>query len=505
MEDARQPWPLRDYQVLKELGRGSKSITILARREGSRLDVVVKYLFREGFSGPGVMERVRHDAEALCLVTEPRLARIYACRVGERGIAAIGEFVAGQNLQDVLRAVGNLGLSSALYVALECLRGIDALHQIGVVHGNLHPKSVMILPEGDIKLVGATLRGDTPDVRVDEKDTHSIWLLLVKCLTGQGDPEISGEDLNNRLGPDEDAAAVASLLCITRWALRKNRGERPPTPTTLIDLLVEWGEETLGARWEERGRGALAGAARSANRPVDTTDQSPRVWPVFAGVAALSVLVGATIVASGGEDGPDLPIAARPPVVVLGDGRSMIPSARVKKVETPSLASSVSPRTESPSNELPSVVVKTKAPQPTASEKLGSIPPSAPQSAKPSVQSGLVQTVSVQEFYSSSQQAVTSVIAVTAKSTEPFEINISYYDTSSGGSLSMPGRQDGDAWTVPLFGSRTYTVTSSHKFPNSVCAFGVRAVASSAPLEDDGYRKLLRRAGRCEPDGGTAS
>ncbi|MEV6841781.1 protein kinase, partial [Streptomyces sp. NPDC051133] len=237
------------------------STTALARREDSNLEVVIKYLFREGFSGADALDRVRNDTETLCLVTDLRLARVYAYRVGARGIAVISEFVSGENLRQILSVVGSLGPSSTLCLILECLQGIAALHEVGVAHRNLKPESVMILPDGEVKLLGATLRGDIPAETAYENDAYSVGALLIECLVGRPGSEISEDELSDRFGAD--AEAVESLLCVTRWAMTKSRTEQPLSAVRFIGLLDEWADAVLGPGWEERGKAGLAAAAQA--------------------------------------------------------------------------------------------------------------------------------------------------------------------------------------------------------------------------------------------------
>ncbi|MFJ4283950.1 hypothetical protein [Streptomyces massasporeus] len=83
--------------------------------------------------------------------------------------------------------------------------------------------------------------------------------------------------------------------------------------------------------------------------------------------------------------------------------------------------------------------------------------------------------------------AATSVVAISAETTEPFTVTITWHAPSGGGSFGPLGHNRGDPWTVTLSGSQSYTVTSQHQFDDMQCRYGVRAVSDPPAEQNQGY------------------
>ncbi|MEU9480468.1 hypothetical protein [Streptomyces sp. NPDC048191] len=283
-----QPWPVDGYTFQKELTNGATSSTVLARRGTSRRVVMIEYLCWDGLGDAVALERVQADNAALCLVRDPRLARIYSCHVGVHGIAAIREFISGSSLRQVLDMVGTLGPSVALFVVLQCLHGIAAVHENGIAHGNFRAESVMVLPDGRIKIVGCALRGDTAATAEAHHDIRAAAMLLIECLAGRRGP-FEPPGWTGRTAA-EQAGVVRSLLSLTRQAVATSTAGRQLQAAQFIRLLTEWAETTLEEGWQARAQSELAAAVRHAPAPVDGADWAGSTWPVLVGLSTSVVL-----------------------------------------------------------------------------------------------------------------------------------------------------------------------------------------------------------------------
>jgi hypothetical protein len=90
------------------------------------------------------------------------LQEIYDCNVSDDGLLFVAlEATEGRTLDAVLEADGPIEPRRALRLVRQLGEGLEALHHVGIVHGELRPQSVLVAggPDGDesVKLLGVEL------------------------------------------------------------------------------------------------------------------------------------------------------------------------------------------------------------------------------------------------------------------------------------------------------------------------------------------------------------
>lgn len=198
---------------------------------------------------------------------------------------------------------------------------IAAAHAQGVYHGHLRPASLMLLPDGSLRLRGhgidAGLYGRDPDLEPTAADIHGLGSLLYCCLTARWPfprdtglpvaPQANGKPI----APEQIVADVPSGL--SRIIERCWRGDYRTADEMATDLREQIDElwtgprpgvlstrrrrvATAGVVGGVFGAAVLMGLADAANRPGD---------PVTAQTLSRGV---AALVPSVGQDERRLPI-----------------------------------------------------------------------------------------------------------------------------------------------------------------------------------------------------
>ncbi len=75
------------------------------------------------------------------------------------------EFLDGQTLRDVIQAGGPLSIKDAVNYALQLCSALEYAHEHGVIHRDVKPENIQVLPGGLIKLTDfgiARLMGESP-------------------------------------------------------------------------------------------------------------------------------------------------------------------------------------------------------------------------------------------------------------------------------------------------------------------------------------------------------
>ncbi|MFC7481870.1 protein kinase family protein [Luedemannella flava] len=118
-------------------------------------------------------------AVAVSRVVHPHLAGVYdAVDEGDRAYV-VREWVPGVALRDIV-ADSILGPEHAAMVAHAVAEAVAALHAAGIVHGNIHPGTVLVADDGRVVL--ADTRADASATA--DHDVRCVGAILYFCLTG---------------------------------------------------------------------------------------------------------------------------------------------------------------------------------------------------------------------------------------------------------------------------------------------------------------------------------
>lgn len=270
------PWTLPGYTHERELGAGGSGRVVLARHEATGSRVAVKYLS----AAVGDTSAFRREAELLGALRSPQVARLYEYVEGPRGAAIVMELVDGIALRALLRQEGATSPEAALVVLKGSLLGLAAAHAAGVVHRDYKPENVLVTVDGSSKLVdfgiavphGATGKiAGTPVYMAPEQwagrpaspsaDVYAATATFFECLTGA--KPYNGTTLaelaaQHTEAPIPDQLAPEPVRSLIRAGLAKTPGERPASAAALVEHLELVAHAGYGAKWEERGRDALA-------------------------------------------------------------------------------------------------------------------------------------------------------------------------------------------------------------------------------------------------------
>jgi len=99
-------------------------------------------------SDPGAVERFAHELTAARKITHRNVCRMYD--LGEDGgrLYITMEYVAGEDLKNMLRMTGAMSPSRAIGLAAQICDGLAEAHRVGVVHRDLKPANVLVDRDG---------------------------------------------------------------------------------------------------------------------------------------------------------------------------------------------------------------------------------------------------------------------------------------------------------------------------------------------------------------------
>jgi tRNA A-37 threonylcarbamoyl transferase component Bud32 len=109
-------------------------------------DRVALKTIRAGAGSERAVERFRREVQLARRVTHPSVCRIFDVGVHE-GVSFLSmEFLPGQTLTERLDRLGRLGGDEAKALARQIAFGLQAAHELGIVHRDLKCQNVMLVP-----------------------------------------------------------------------------------------------------------------------------------------------------------------------------------------------------------------------------------------------------------------------------------------------------------------------------------------------------------------------
>jgi serine/threonine protein kinase len=284
------------YQIVREIAR-SNDVVYEARDPVMGRRVALKELAIPGnLQGAARRERIERfyrEAKAAGSLTHPNIVTIY--EVGEdngRHFIAM-EFLEGQSLRDVLQVRGALPVPESLRIAIAVAQALQYAHQNGVIHRDVKPDNVHLLPNGGIKLTDfgiarlmfeASLTADgqifgTPSYMSPEQvsgksidprsDLFSLGVMLYEMVTGRkpftGDSVVTITYNIMHMDLAAPPGVPPAVQGILRRAMSKDPGQRYSDAASMIRDLEA----------AQRGRAPLAQAPGPGDSPLSPPRPGP--------------------------------------------------------------------------------------------------------------------------------------------------------------------------------------------------------------------------------------
>ncbi|HZV02173.1 MAG TPA: serine/threonine-protein kinase [Planctomycetota bacterium] len=137
------PRALGPYRLIRELGHGEFGSVHEAEDPRLARTVAIK-VFPQLPRGDPKLERFLREAKTQARVAHPNVVRVFDAGF-DRGVPyLVLELVRGESLRALLRRSGKLEPARALEIAAQVARGVQAVHEAGLVHRDLKPENILL-------------------------------------------------------------------------------------------------------------------------------------------------------------------------------------------------------------------------------------------------------------------------------------------------------------------------------------------------------------------------
>ncbi len=247
---------LGGYRIIRKI---AESLDILYEAQDSTLGrrVALKELRLPDDLTPKqrkhAIERFFREARAAGALAHPNILQIYGAGEDEGRHFIAMEYLEGSTVRDILQNDGPLPPNEAVPIAVQIANALQYAHSRGVVHRDVKPDNIMVLPDGQVKLTDFGIAQIASDIETDDEpvvgtpsymspeqirgeetdprtDLFSLGATLYEMLTGRKPfaaddvPSITHRILSDE--PDPAPEIPAALRAAIFRALAKQPQER---------------------------------------------------------------------------------------------------------------------------------------------------------------------------------------------------------------------------------------------------------------------------------------
>jgi len=308
------------YRIVRLIGDGGMGSVYEAHHEVLETQVALKFLHSELAKKPGLGSRFLQEARVSARIRSVHVTHVTDVDQTPDGSPyLVMELLHGESLQAAMDRRGKLPVEQAIDFGLQILAGLESAHAIGVVHRDLKPDNVFIVPATGgplLKLIDfgiAKLRASTeyqksltrhgvimgtPEYMAPEQlfaaenvdhraDLYSLGVILFEMIAGRR--PVDGDDVetivaavvsgNVRHLKDLEPGLPPGLLAVVERALTPDREARFATALEMRIALAPFA-------------GALSHAGRLAAIPEALTPAPAQPAPMQAAAAQTPMQTG---------------------------------------------------------------------------------------------------------------------------------------------------------------------------------------------------------------------
>ncbi|KDP30376.1 hypothetical protein JCGZ_17105 [Jatropha curcas] len=143
---------LSDLEKITVLGHGNGGTVYKVRHKRTSATFALKVLRFDHNTTATIREQASREAEILKRVDSPYIVRCYAVFDTEDDLCFAMEHMERGSLHDILLASKILPENVISRVAVCVLKGLQYLHRMKIVHGDIKPSNLLINGKGDVKI-----------------------------------------------------------------------------------------------------------------------------------------------------------------------------------------------------------------------------------------------------------------------------------------------------------------------------------------------------------------
>ncbi len=321
------------YEIQEIIGVGGMAVVYKAHDNLENRTVAVKILKEEFTSNDEFIRRFKNESKAIAMLSHPNIVKVHDVSFGDLIQYIVMEYIEGITLKEFIEQEGSLRWKDAVHFTLQILKGLQHAHDKGIVHRDVKPQNIMVLPDGTIKVtdfgIARFARSEQRTItdkaigsvhyispeqargeKTDEKaDIYSVGVMLYEMLTGklpfQAESAVSVAIMQLQRDPqlptEINGSIPLGLEQITMHAMQKTPERRYQSASEMLcdlsqfrkdpALTFEYSYFVDNAPTKFVGGGAGFDMADEANNDEETeTKEKNNIIPILTGIAVTVII-----------------------------------------------------------------------------------------------------------------------------------------------------------------------------------------------------------------------
>lgn len=140
------------YEVQEIVGVGGMSVVYKAYDNVDDRIVAVKILKDEFADDAEFVRRFKNESKAIAVLSHPNIVKVYDVSFGEKLKYIVMEYMDGITLKEYIQKQRIITWNDAVFFTTQILRALQHAHDKGIVHRDIKPQNIILLPSGNIKV-----------------------------------------------------------------------------------------------------------------------------------------------------------------------------------------------------------------------------------------------------------------------------------------------------------------------------------------------------------------
>jgi serine/threonine-protein kinase len=138
------------YKLERLISHGGSGIVFLATNEAGQ-EVAIKVIRASAIADPRAQDRFRREAQLAVGFNNPQVAAVFDFgMLPDASAYVVSEYVKGDSLRQEIKRRGKFEVDDAIHIIAEVCDALDAAHKAGLVHRDLKPECIMLIPTPDM-------------------------------------------------------------------------------------------------------------------------------------------------------------------------------------------------------------------------------------------------------------------------------------------------------------------------------------------------------------------
>lgn len=156
------------YEIDELIGIGGMAMVYKAFDNQENKIVAIKILKEEYLDNKDFIRRFKNESRAIAMLSHPNIVKVFDVNIGDIIQYIVMEYIEGITLKEYIESNGTVSWKNTVHFTMQILNALRHAHSKGIIHRDVKPQNIMLLPDGTIKIT------DFGIARVTTNSTRTI-------------------------------------------------------------------------------------------------------------------------------------------------------------------------------------------------------------------------------------------------------------------------------------------------------------------------------------------